>query len=121
MAYEFITSETSDRITTITINRPEVMNALHPPASGELGQAFDAFRDDDDAWVAIITGAVWSANARAFYWLSSGMETFALLSWSILAVILFARLVRGCRGRKAAYLTIVAFLAVLARVLGLTL
>ncbi|MCH8841639.1 MAG: enoyl-CoA hydratase/isomerase family protein [SAR324 cluster bacterium] len=57
MAYEFITSATSDRITTITINRPEVMNALHPPASEELGQAFDAFRDDDDAWVAIITGA----------------------------------------------------------------
>jgi len=69
--------------------------------------------------LAIITGAVWSASARAFYWLSSGMETFALLAWSILAVILFARLVRGWRGRKAAYLTIAAFLAVLARVLGL--
>ncbi len=71
--------------------------------------------------LAIVTGAVWSASARAFYWLSSGMETFALLAWSILAVILFARLIRGWRGRKAAYLTIVAFLAVLARMLGLTL
>jgi ABC-type uncharacterized transport system permease subunit len=69
--------------------------------------------------LAIVTGAIWSANARAFYWFSSGMETFALLAWSILAIVLFARLVRGWRGRKAAYLTIVAFLAVLARMLGL--
>src|SRR3972149_9615924 len=57
MAYEFITSETRNHGTTITINRPEVKNALHPPANVELGRAFDAFRDDKDAWVAIITGA----------------------------------------------------------------
>jgi ABC-type uncharacterized transport system permease subunit len=68
--------------------------------------------------LAIITGAIWSANARAFFWLASGRETFSLLAWSILGVILFARLVRGWRGRKAAYLTIVAFLAVLTRMLG---
>lgn len=70
--------------------------------------------------LALVTGAVWSANVRDLYWLSSGRETFALLAWSILAVILFARLVRGWRGPKAAYLTIVAFMAVLARMLGLS-
>lgn len=57
MAYEFITVETAERVTTITFNRPEVMNALHPPAHRELGKAFDAFQADDAAWVAIITGA----------------------------------------------------------------
>ncbi|MCH7477756.1 MAG: enoyl-CoA hydratase/isomerase family protein [SAR324 cluster bacterium] len=57
MAFQFINVETKDRVTTITLNRPEVMNALHPPAQVELGKAFDAFRDDDDQWVAIITGS----------------------------------------------------------------
>ncbi len=32
------------------------MNALHPPANAELGEVFDQFAADDDAWVAIITG-----------------------------------------------------------------
>jgi len=41
----------------ITINRPEVMNALHRPASLELEQVFDDFFNDSELWVAIITGA----------------------------------------------------------------
>jgi len=57
MSYQFIEVTHEDHITTITINRPEVMNALHPPANEELGQAFDAFAADNDAWVAIVTGA----------------------------------------------------------------
>ena len=57
MAYEHILVEKKDRITWVTINRPEVMNALHPPANLELDQAFNEFSDDPEAWVAIITGA----------------------------------------------------------------
>ena len=57
MAYEFITYEKNGRVATITINRPEVRNALHPPANRELSAAFDEFAADADAWVAIITGA----------------------------------------------------------------
>jgi len=57
MPYEFITYDKRGRVVTITINRPEVRNALHPPANRELSAAFDAFADDADAWVAIITGA----------------------------------------------------------------
>jgi crotonobetainyl-CoA hydratase len=57
MAYEFVTYEKRDRLVVITINRPEVRNALHPPANRELSAAFDAFDADPDAWVAIITGA----------------------------------------------------------------
>jgi crotonobetainyl-CoA hydratase len=56
MAYEFITYEKKDRIARITINRPEVRNALHPPANLELSAAFDDFAADPEAWVAIITG-----------------------------------------------------------------
>ena len=57
MSYQFIQVDAGDHITTITINRPEVMNALHPPANEELGRAFDAYGADGDAWVAIVTGA----------------------------------------------------------------
>ena len=46
----------------VTINRPEVMNALHPPANGELADVFDEFAADPDLWVAIVTGA----GERAF-------------------------------------------------------
>lgn len=57
MAYEFIKYEKQGRIARITINRPEVMNALHPPANAELSAAFDDFAEDADSWIAMITGA----------------------------------------------------------------
>ena len=56
MAYEFIKYEKQGRIAKITINRPEVMNALHPPANEELSAAFDAYAADPECWVAIVTG-----------------------------------------------------------------
>lgn len=45
-----------DHLQIVTINRPERLNALHPPASAELGEVFDDFAADDNMWVAIITG-----------------------------------------------------------------
>jgi E-phenylitaconyl-CoA hydratase len=49
--------EQSDRIVTITINRPEAMNAIDPETDQALFEAWTRFRDDDSAWVAILTGA----------------------------------------------------------------
>jgi enoyl-CoA hydratase/carnithine racemase len=57
MAYEYIRLEKKDHLTVLTINRPEVMNSLHPPACREMDEAFNDFSEDPDAWVAIITGA----------------------------------------------------------------
>ncbi len=57
MAYDFCKVERDGRITIVTINRPEVMNAVHPPANFELAQVFDGFAADPEQWVAIITGA----------------------------------------------------------------
>lgn len=57
MAHQFCTVERDGPLTLVTINRPEVMNALHPPANQELAEVFDAFAADPDQWVAIITGA----------------------------------------------------------------
>ena len=54
---EFCTSKREGRLLTVTINRPEVMNALHPAANFELEKVFNDFCADPDLWVAIITGA----------------------------------------------------------------
>ncbi|MFT5691859.1 MAG: enoyl-CoA hydratase/carnithine racemase [Oceanicoccus sp.] len=54
---EFCLVEKNNHIMTVTINRPDKLNALHPPANVELGEVFDDFASDDDMWVAIITGA----------------------------------------------------------------
>ena len=53
---EYSIVEKADHIMTVRINRPDRLNALHPPANAELGQVFDDFAADDDMWVAIITG-----------------------------------------------------------------
>jgi E-phenylitaconyl-CoA hydratase len=49
--------ERADHVATITYNRPEAMNAINGPMRGALNDAFARFRDDDAAWVAIVTGA----------------------------------------------------------------
>lgn len=54
---EFCRVERDGRLLVVTIDRPEVMNALHPPANFELEKIFDEFSADPDLWVAIITGA----------------------------------------------------------------
>jgi crotonobetainyl-CoA hydratase len=60
--YQFITVERGGPLTIVTMNRPEVMNALHAPMHHEMAQAFDAFAADPEQWVAIVTGA----GERAF-------------------------------------------------------
>lgn len=57
MGHEFIRYEKKNRIAYVTINRPEVMNAIHQPASVELNAAWDDFAADPECWVAILTGA----------------------------------------------------------------
>ena len=57
MDFEFIKYEKRDHIVYLTINRPDSMNALHPDASKEMGVAFEDYKADSEAWVAIITGA----------------------------------------------------------------
>jgi enoyl-CoA hydratase/carnithine racemase len=49
--------EQKDRIVTITMNRPDAMNAIDPETNQALIEAWTRFRDDDAAWVAILTGA----------------------------------------------------------------
>ena len=62
MSYQHTIYEKKGHIAYITINRPEVMNALHSDANVELGEIFNDFKQDDESWVAIFTGA----GERAF-------------------------------------------------------
>lgn len=57
MAYQYIKVDREGPVTVFTLNRPEVMNALHSPAHFELHEAFDAFAADPEQWVGIVTGA----------------------------------------------------------------
>ncbi len=54
---EFCKSERDGHLLTVTITRPEVMNALHPPANFELDAIWNEFASDPELWVAIVTGA----------------------------------------------------------------
>lgn len=70
MDYEFVLYEKRERVAHVTLNRPERLNALHPPAGAELNRIWADFSADDDLWVAILTGAgdrAFSAGADLKY------------------------------------------------------
>ncbi len=54
--------QVSNHVATITLNRPEAMNALNPDLRFELSQCFDRVEADPDIWLAVVTGA----GERAF-------------------------------------------------------
>ena len=51
-----VRTENRDGILVITIDRPKVLNALNAQTVGEIGQAFDAARDDESVRCVILTG-----------------------------------------------------------------
>lgn len=55
--YQHCRVEREGHVVTITLNRPEVLNALHPEAHAELARAFDDYAADPELRVAIVTGA----------------------------------------------------------------
>ena len=57
MAYSFLTFDVADRIATITVNRPDKLNALNDATIAELGRAIDEARAREDVAGVILTGA----------------------------------------------------------------
>ncbi|MFE9322546.1 acetyl-CoA acetyltransferase [Nocardia sp. NPDC052278] len=55
--YKYARVHRDGHLLEVTINRPEVRNALTPEANEELDEIFDAYFADPELWVAIITGA----------------------------------------------------------------
>jgi enoyl-CoA hydratase len=57
MNYSSLRVDVADRIATVTINRPDKLNALNDATIGELGQAADELRDREDVLGIFVTGA----------------------------------------------------------------
>lgn len=57
MSNLFCAVQDEGHLRVVTLNRPEVLNALHADANDELASVWDDFAARDDLWVGIITGA----------------------------------------------------------------
>lgn len=70
--------------------------------------------------LVIVLGAVWAEVAWGAYWSWDPKETASLVTWLIYAAYLHARIVRGWRGQRAAWLLIAGFGATLFTYFGNT-
>ncbi len=70
MSYTEVLTETNEQVTTVTLNRPDALNAITPTMLGELKQAIDAAGVDASVRVVVLTGA-----GRAF---SAGVDLKSL-------------------------------------------
>lgn len=71
--------------------------------------------------LAIITGALWAESAWGSYWRWDPKEVWSLITWFIYALVLHVRLTAGWRGKKAAILSIIGFMAILFTFFGVNL
>src|SRR2546427_6878517 len=55
--YETIVYQVDDHVATVTLNRPEVHNAMNDVMRRELTRCFDGLVADDDVKVVVVTGA----------------------------------------------------------------
>ena len=63
--------------------------------------------------IMILLGALWANTAWGSYWSWDPKETAALVTWLLYAGFLHARVARGWRGTKSAWLLIIGFAAVM--------
>ncbi len=78
MTYEAIRYETRDGVATVTLNRPNVHNAMNETMRRELVDVFDAIATTDDVRCVIVTGAgerAFSAGADIREFVESGSPT----------------------------------------------
>lgn len=70
--------------------------------------------------LGIIAGSIWAKQAWGSYWQWDPKETWSLITWFLYAALVHQRFTVGWRGRRAAIMSIVAFLAVLFTLWGVT-
>jgi crotonobetainyl-CoA hydratase len=79
-SFEFCRVERRDRLLTVTMNRPQALNAMHPPMHDELEEIWNDYAADENLWVAILTGAgerAFSAGHDLKFHASGGQVRFA--------------------------------------------
>ena len=57
LTHKFIKTKKIGKILIVTMNRPEVHNAMHPPMHAEMEKVWNDYSTNPDLWVAILTGA----------------------------------------------------------------
>jgi cytochrome c-type biogenesis protein CcsB len=68
----------------------------------------------------IMAGAIWADQAWGRYWGWDPTETWAFITWVVYACFLHARVTAGWRGRRAAYIQLLAFGCLLFNLLGVS-
>lgn len=62
--------------------------------------------------IMLVTGAVWAEYAWGAFWSWDPKETWALITWLVYAAYLHTRFLKGFKGRRAAWLSVLGFAAV---------
>ena len=97
------------------------------PARGRTGpEGYATYADAFDATTAktisfgflfltvgIMSGAVWANSAWGTYWSWDPKETWSLITWLIYAVFLHCRFMRGWKGKRAAWISVIGFASVI--------
>ena len=87
--------------------------------SPNIAPALEAVTDKGIAFgflfltVGILSGAVWANAAWGTYWSWDPKETWSLITWLIYAVFLHCRFMRGWRGTRAAWISVLGFASVM--------
>lgn len=89
------------------IARFPTLDSLDETAYKVVGFAFPMLT------LCIISGAIWANYAWGTYWSWDPKETWSLITWIIYAGYLHARLMYGWRGKRAAWMAVIGFAAVL--------
>jgi cytochrome c-type biogenesis protein CcsB len=100
-----------DRFAALRLNR---LLELLPPSRTLDMLAYRTAAFGFPIWTfAIIAGAIWAQSAWGRYWGWDPKETWSFIVWVVFAAYLHARATAGWRGRRAAWLALVGFGAML--------
>jgi cytochrome c-type biogenesis protein CcsB len=100
-----------DRFAALRLNR---LLELLPPSRTLDMLAYRTAAFGFPIWTfAIIAGAIWAQSAWGRYWGWDPKETWSFIVWVVFAAYLHARATAGWRGRRAAWLALVGFAAML--------
>jgi len=70
--------------------------------------------------IMLITGAVWAEYAWGAFWSWDPKETWALITWLVYAAYLHTRFLKGFQGKRAAWLSVLGFVAVIFTFFGVS-